>query len=390
MTSSKTILFLLIVHFIYLSTEIFTLIFYIWMSAAIKIAFIIFFCSNIIYYICAALFILKIQKKLLFFIPLMCYILNYLIYLIILSVNISKLKKYWKYCPYLVTDLDYSLHFERRCELYNINENSRYSYQYICSYDSSKDFKKNNLKNEIKIDDIICISAKEIKENESNEVKTSFNNEYKNSNNYYCSRTNIPDNYSFVNHKNCKKAKYIWTIILYIIFIFEFIFSHFIFIYAFPKIFNVFGLRERMRRDRDINFPDFPAIPDNADINPENDEIQNTRNEENRNNIINRFRAMEIALNRVTENIRNLINNNINNNQLINDTKASENPYIDNSYIKQKTKNIIIENKQEYSIETNIKNIRAIKDNKIFNAINLDEIDIKIANSEKNELGNKS
>jgi len=68
-----------------------------------------------------------------------------------------------------------------------------------------KIFKKNNLKNKIKIDDIICIPVKEIKENDYYKVKNLFINEYKNLNNYYCSRTDIPKNYSFVNHKNCKK-----------------------------------------------------------------------------------------------------------------------------------------------------------------------------------------
>ena len=47
--------------------------------------------------------------------------------------------EYWKNCPFTITD-DYNLHYQRRCELYNINENSRYLYQYICSYDPSGDF----------------------------------------------------------------------------------------------------------------------------------------------------------------------------------------------------------------------------------------------------------
>ena len=68
-----------------------------------------------------------------------------------LSVNLGKFLKYWKYCPYLITDLDYNLHFERRCELYNINNNCRYLYQYICLYDSSQDFKKIILRIKLKL-----------------------------------------------------------------------------------------------------------------------------------------------------------------------------------------------------------------------------------------------
>ena len=199
-------------------SEILILIFTVWITKAIKIAFIIFFCFNVIYYIFAFLDLIKIKNFFSCF-YLVFFIFNFTACLVVLSVNITKFFKYWKYCPYLLKDLDYDLHFERRYELYNINNNSRYFYQYICSYDSSKDFKKDN---------IICIPLKTIKE--TNEVLYLFNNEYKKSNKYYCSRTNMPNNYSFVNHKKCKKTSYSWMIALLIIFIFEFIFYYFIFL----------------------------------------------------------------------------------------------------------------------------------------------------------------
>ena len=389
MSDRKSRFFLLIVEFIYLSTEIFELIYNIWMSKAIKISFIIFFCFNIIYYIFFFLYILKIYKKEgiikvlihIICIPFLLYILNYVIYLIILSLNISKFLKYWKYCPYLITDLDYNLHFERRCELYNINNNSRYSYQYICSYDSSKDFKKHNLKNKIKIDNIICIPVKEVKKNEYNEVKNLFKNEYKNLNNYYCSRTNMPKNYSFVNHKNCKKTKYILNIAFYIIFIFEYIFFYFMCILI-ARIIIIQGCRPPPRRRLSPSIR--RSYPNNNERNIINDRMLNN-NEANREYIENRFRAMINELNSLRD-FRNLNNNN----QLNNDTKASENPYMDNSFIQDKTRNIILENKQEYSIETNIKNIISNKDKKILNAIKLNEINIQILNSDKNELKNNS
>ena len=359
------------------------------MTKAIKITYIIFFCFSIVCYIFSFLTFIKIYDASVFIGFLF---LNYVIYLIILSVNLRKFLNYWKYCPYLITDFDYNLHFERRCELYNINNNSRYLYQYICSYDSSKDFKKNKLKNQIKKDSIICISLKEIKENEDNEVKNLFINEYKNIKNYYCSRTNMPKTYSFVNHKNCKKAKYSLNIALYIIFIFEFIF-----LYVFPFCFFIYSIGESLHnrlqmRRREINLSNNEHLrnrfPNNIERNVENDRIQNRNfnNEENRDNIDNRFRAMINELNRLRDLFRNLNNNN---NQLNNDTKASENPSMDNSFIKQKTRNIILENKQEYSIETNIKNL-SNKNNKKFNAINLEEINIQILNSDKNELRNNS
>ena len=51
----------------------------------------------------------------------------------ILDVNDGNYRKYLKICPYTISDLDLNLHLGRRCDLYNINNNSRYSYQYICS-----------------------------------------------------------------------------------------------------------------------------------------------------------------------------------------------------------------------------------------------------------------
>ena len=92
------------------------------------------------------------------------FIIFWIFELIILTINYTKFKSFWKDCPYLLSNFEYNIHFERRCELYNINHNSRYSYQYICSYDSSKDFKKYNIKKEIQNENIICIPVKGIKE----------------------------------------------------------------------------------------------------------------------------------------------------------------------------------------------------------------------------------
>ena len=327
---SKFRFFLWTIALIYLVNEILILIFTVWITKAIKTAFIIFFCFNVIYYIFIFVDLYKFEYCF-SYCSLLFFLFNFSAYLIILSVNISKFFKYWKYCPYLLKDLDYNLHFERRCELYNINNNSRYLYQYICSYDSSKDFKK---------DKIICNSVKAI--NETNKVLYLFNNEYQKSNKYYCSRTNMPDNYSFVNHKKCKKANYSWMIALLVIYIFEYIFYYVILIFIGEGFHNYQNYRGRRReRTRNIN-------------RLENNEIQN------------------------------------NNSQTNIDTKSSENPYESNIFMQQKTRNIIIENKQEYSIDTNIKNNILNKENKKPNAISLDEISINISNTEKNEINNNN
>ena len=121
----------------------------------------------------------------------------------------------------------------------------------------------------------------------------------------------------------------------------------------------------------------------NIERNVENNNIQNR----NVNNELYRIREMRNNFDIFINFLRNIVNNN---NQSNDDTRESDNPYEVNNYIQQKTRNIIIENKQEYSIETNIKNIISNKDNKLPNTINLDEININIANSESNEIINNN
>ena len=61
--------------------------------------------------------------------------------IIILGVNLSKFSNYWINCPFTINEPFSNYHYKRRCELYNINDNSRYKYQYICSYNSYQDFR---------------------------------------------------------------------------------------------------------------------------------------------------------------------------------------------------------------------------------------------------------
>ena len=107
------------------------------------------------------------------------------------------------------------MQLKRRCELFNINNNSRYSYQYICSFDSSEDFdSKNKLSEKIEQDKIICVKPKLIEM--KNIILKNFVNFYNDSVIYYfCSRTNIPKDYSFIAQKNCTdEKKYLMLIFL--------------------------------------------------------------------------------------------------------------------------------------------------------------------------------
>ena len=241
------------------------------------------------------------------------FILFWVVYLIIITINFFYFKSYLKNCPFTISDLDYNLHMKRRCELYNINYSSRYCFQYICNYDSSKDF-KNKLTYEIR-NNLICIPLKNIIEN-SNEIKL-FINEYKNEKKFYCSGTTNPKKDKFIKSKNCDKKKYKYMITLLIL-------SYLRILFIFWPLFTAF-----LKTDDANNFN--PFIINNLDISSQSTNISEMPNENNEN------------------------------------------------FERQKTQNIIIENKKEFTINVDIKNfelknkidtIESTKDEKTFSIDN--------------------
>ena len=157
------------------------------------------------------------------------YIFIYILEIFTISINLAKYETdFLKNCPYILNDLNYKLHLRRRCELYNINKNSRYSYKYICSYDSSQEFKykdldknrKKIINKEIEPDYVICVQAKKLLT--ENMVIDLFNKEYKNTQKYFCSRTNKPKAFIYAKSEDCNNLiKYIFNIFLFIVIIFQ-------------------------------------------------------------------------------------------------------------------------------------------------------------------------
>ena len=208
------VLFIAINEYSYIIIDILFLPFSIWTTNTLKVLYYIyisyacirFIINNIIFIIILAN---KCNEKakilsIIFFSINVSWIIFIILQMVITTVNYRKTKKYWKNCPYILNDLKYDLHLRRRCELYEININCRYSYQYICSYDSSKEF-KNKLSKEILPDKVICIPFKKLIDN--NDIIKAFENEYSNENKFYCSRTNMPKDHSFANHKDCNEKK---------------------------------------------------------------------------------------------------------------------------------------------------------------------------------------
>ena len=288
---------------------------------------------------------------------------------IVLSVNISYYDQYLKVCPFSLSNLTYGSKLERRCEFYNNNTNSRFQFQYICSYDPSKDFKF-NFTYEIYPDQAICIEAKKI--NENNKILKIFNEEYKDIQKYFCSRTNLPNmtKYDFINPKYCNnKSKYAGTIIFYIFSIIQF----FIYFCIFVNIEEAFKIYIQVITNLNRN-----NIRNNT-INLINRIIEGERESNQRliffgrilNILADLIRRENNSISRVSTKISEHQEENKNNNEI------------------NKTKNIIIENKEEFSIETNIRNLSQEKETKIVNPINLDQIELSfVPNSENDRINN--
>jgi hypothetical protein len=288
---------------------------------------------------------------------------------IILFINLGRFEKFIKNCPFYLDKLDYDLNFDRRCELYDTNYNSRYSYQYICSYDSSKDFinYKKKLIKEAKSDIIICIKFNNLIDNT---IINTFKDVYNKKDKYYCSRTNIPQesDYSFAKAKDCKMAKYK---LMSSITFFDFI------QYIYPLIYKIiFSKNRRNAFRREIR----GRIRNRIDQEPpaRNDSIGRA---------IFRIHNDLINLGRFLNFIRNIviINNASPSN---NSTERSENPGGDIDFIPEKTINIIIENKEEFIIDQNIKNISSDKANKTDSQINSGKINSLDLNSEETIIRN--
>ena len=239
---------------------------------------------------------------------------------IILSINLVKFKEYKKQCPF---NIKFDTNYEKKCELFNINANSRYKYQYICSYDASNVF---SLSKKIKNNRIICTKA-----------KTSINNLESNSSIYYCSRTDIPKNNTYINIKYCNNNIGYKRIIVFYIFYCLLFFLPFIEFCA-----SCFFLYE-LSNEHHLH-----------------------------------FHQTILRLNTV-----NFFNRNINNNSRCS-TKISHNSVFNNNFIKEKTKNIIIENKKEIEINSNIRQLNKKNKNE---KLNLDILTLN--NNSENKRINK-
>ena len=96
---------------------------------------------------------------------------------------------YKQTCPYSLNKMDYKLHFKRRCELYNIDKENIYPFQYICSSNEEKykfiEEKVINIVFTSNYSDVKCSKVEKLIDN--NKVIDEFVNEYYKEDLYYCS-----------------------------------------------------------------------------------------------------------------------------------------------------------------------------------------------------------
>ena len=151
----------------------------------------------------------------------------YIVGSIIRLIDSSNNKNYRNYiadCPFTFnsnrTTFGESIYGERLCELYNINLNSRYKYQYICSYNASEDFKSDKTKDGF--NKIVCVSKTH--NIERNDIINEFNSVYENkdkneSNLFYCSRIDEPKKDEYIKDEYCNKEKnFYYSIIKWLLF----------------------------------------------------------------------------------------------------------------------------------------------------------------------------
>lgn len=163
--------------------------------------------------------------------------------------NENNYQKFIKNCPFTF-DIDLlsfneSIYGNRICELYNINTNSRYKYQYICSYNASEDFNSDKTKDGF--DKVTCVPK--LTNITGNDVIKSFTEVYgkKNKNDsslFYCSRIDVPIKDECIKDEYCNKENNYNSLLSFLPIIFQFL-------YLFHN--ELFKILEKEITDRIIN-----------------------------------------------------------------------------------------------------------------------------------------
>ena len=144
----------------------------------------------------------------------------------ILMTNSMDLPDFYKECPYniRISDINKESCNTKICILNYENENNQYPYEYLCNFDSSKDFKeKGPFDRKINETDVITSDFQIICENKNNIIDYDFKNDMiskylhtcTESRDYFiCQRFNEPDKYSVDEKLECPNYNFIQNVII--------------------------------------------------------------------------------------------------------------------------------------------------------------------------------
>ena len=155
-------------------------------------------------------------------------VISYLLLIVIIPVDLNFCLGSYFYleyigykilCPFTLDKLDYKLHFKRRCQLYNIDKENYYPFQYICSYNPEKNqiFTIFSEKDAIShYSNFKCSKVETLIKN--NKVINKFiNANYKEEDLYYCNLAFKPFIYPNINPKKCDSNIIIYPELLILI-----------------------------------------------------------------------------------------------------------------------------------------------------------------------------
>jgi len=191
---------------------------------------------------------IKLEKLLPFFSLLIisCVPFNYFFGVIFLADYLY----YETFCPYTFSGIDYKLHLERRCELYNINKENFYPFQYICSYNETKiDIISKKVPDQFETGPFPkkkCSKVESLINN--NKVIDEFVNEYYKENLYYCDLEKQIQKFNItISPKNCEI--FVFSLPIFI----PYTILGFLFLYFVPTYFK--NIRANV-----ISFPDYSHL----------------------------------------------------------------------------------------------------------------------------------
>jgi len=228
---NKESFYLKLIYISYIFIDVISLLYCLWVENLAKVIFLISTIILIIIYIFSIIYIyikidldinlIKNNKCQRLFRKLFIFLNVILIPPIVISrtllnvtINLPGYYEYLKDCPFTLF-YNESHHEDRVCQLYNINNNSRYKFRYICSYNASN-YQKNIIYDGL--DKMKCIPK--VKNINNYDIINKFSKVYKNRKLFYCNRMNKPKKNNYIKDEYCNKKINIPILFFYIHFIY--------------------------------------------------------------------------------------------------------------------------------------------------------------------------